>query len=368
MKEWYTLNGVKTIDSPALLFYKERINSNIQTMCNIAGSPDRLRPHIKTHKCADIVSMIQAKGIQRYKCATIAEAEILGRTGAEDVLLAFQINGPKIGRLLTLIKTFPKTIFSSLVDNKHSAEALQNAAAEQDLMARVYVDLDIGMHRTGITPNESAVKLVQQLESYSHLELMGLHAYDGHLHQPDRELRQQEADKGFLLARGFKQKIEDRTGRAMNLVIGGTPTFPIHAQRENVDLSPGTCVLWDERYQQMLGELNFEFGALLLTRVVSVLSPKRICLDLGHKSIAAEQPFPRVELLNVPGAKEVAQSEEHLVIEMEDTSDWNPGDVIYAVPYHICPTVALYEKAYVVRERTITDEWRIAARDRSITI
>jgi D-serine deaminase-like pyridoxal phosphate-dependent protein len=368
MKEWYTLDVVNTIDSPTLLFYKERIQNNIQAMCNIAGGSDRLRPHIKTHKCADIVSMMQAMGIKRYKCATIAEAEILGRSGVEDVLLAFQINGPKIDRLLLLMKTFPQTVFSSLVDNKQSAEAIQNAAAEKDMLARVYLDLDIGMHRTGITPDESAEKLVQQLESYSHVELLGLHAYDGHLHYTDRELRKREADKGYNQANGLKQRTEDSLGRSMNLVIGGTPTFPIHALREEVELSPGTCVLWDERYQQMLGELNFSFGALLLTRVVSVLSPKRMCLDLGHKSVAAEQPFPRVKLLNVPGAKEVAQSEEHLVIELEDTLGWSPGDVIYAVPYHICPTVALYEKAYVVEQRTITGEWSIAARDRKITI
>jgi D-serine deaminase-like pyridoxal phosphate-dependent protein len=93
---------------------------------------------------------------------------------------------------------------------------------------------------------------------------------------------------------------------------------------------------------------------------------QRICVDLGHKSVAAENPLPRVYFLNVPEAIPVAQSEEHLVLEAPDSNLYSIGQVFYGVPKHICPTVALYEKAYVIENRLMTDAWNVIARNRYI--
>jgi D-serine deaminase-like pyridoxal phosphate-dependent protein len=101
---------------------------------------------------------------------------------------------------------------------------------------------------------------------------------------------------------------------------------------------------------------------------VSKLPNNQLCLDLGHKSVAAEKPFPRVKFLNLLKAKEVSQSEEHLVISVQDASAIPVGTVLYGVPIHICPTCALYESALIVKNNLIVDEWRVIARDRKITI
>jgi D-serine deaminase-like pyridoxal phosphate-dependent protein len=93
-----------------------------------------------------------------------------------------------------------------------------------------------------------------------------------------------------------------------------------------------------------------------------------LTLDLGHKSVAAENPLPRVHFLNVPAALPIAQSEEHLVVQVRDSSLHRVGEVWYGVPVHICPTVALYEEAQVVEENKITTQWKVVARDRKITI
>ena len=53
---WYAVKEVASIPSPALLVYPERIRHNIAEMLKIAGDPNRLRPHIKTHKTAEIVT------------------------------------------------------------------------------------------------------------------------------------------------------------------------------------------------------------------------------------------------------------------------------------------------------------------------
>ena len=64
----------------------------------------------------------------------------------------------------------------------------------------------------------------------------------------------------------------------------------------------------------------------------------------------------------------VLQNEEHLVLEAGAGHSYKVGDILYGIPFHICPTVALYERAITVEEGKITGEWKIVARDRKITI
>ena len=152
------------------------------------------------------------------------------------------------------------------------------------------------------------------------------------------------------------------------VVVGGTPTFPVHARRPGVELSPGTCIFWDAGYGSQLPDLPFRPAALVLTRVVSRPGANRLCLDLGHKAIASENPHPRVQLLNLPDATPVMHSEEHLVVETPHAGRFAVGDACYGVPWHICPTVALYGTAVVVHGHSATDRWRIVARERALTV
>lgn len=148
--------------------------------------------------------------------------------------------------------------------------------------------------------------------------------------------------------------------------MGGTPTFPIHAQRENVECSPGTFVFSDWGYKHLLPDEPFEYAALVISRVISIVDEHRVCTDLGHKSVAAENPLPRVHFLNAPGAEPIGQSEEHLVLRVEDSSQYTTGDVLYGVPVHICPTVALYDSASIIENGKKVAEWEVVARKRSI--
>jgi D-threonine aldolase len=162
--------------------------------------------------------------------------------------------------------------------------------------------------------------------------------------------------------------IKSLTKEELSIVVGGTPTFPIHAHRENVECSPGTFIFWDWGYQNMMTDEPFVFAALVVTRIISIPDADTICTDLGHKSVAAENPFPRVNFLNLPGAEPIGQSEEHLMLRVPDTSLFAIGDVLYGVPVHICPTVALYDTVKVVENKQVVYQWRVIARDRAITI
>ena len=363
--KWYTISNIRDIDSPALVLYPHRIQDNITAAINMVDHVSALRPHVKTSKISQVAQMLMQAGITKFKCATIAEAEMLALVAAQDVLLAYQPVGPKILRLLDLARAYPATRFSCLVDSLENAERLNEACAAQESTLAVFIDLNVGMGRTGIMP-EHASGLLEAIGKLPGLHTVGLHAYDGHLHDRELAVLCQKSDQAFARVETLAAQMLSRTGKPPTLVAGGSPTLPCHAKRKGVECSPGTFVFWDWGYQHQFPDLPFQYAALVIARVISMLDEHTICLDLGHKSVAAENPLPRVHFLNAPGAVPVAQSEEHLVVEVEDAHSWKIGDVWYGVPVHICPTVALYEKAHIVEEGCMTGEWRVIARDRSI--
>jgi len=366
---WYQIEDVGAVDSPCLVVHPQRVSDNIQRMVLMAGSPARLRPHIKTHKTAEGVRMMMEAGIAKFKCATIAEAELLGSCGAPDVLLAYQPHGPKALRLAALAKTYPATSFSCLTDNAASALALSEVFAHSGLRMPVYLDIDIGMHRSGMAPDDLAVALYASCRELSGIQPVGLHAYDGHHRQSDIAQRKEACDEGFRLLDGLRQRITEVVGKKPAVIIGGSPTFPIHASRPDVECSPGTSIFWDACYAGLCPEQPFEPAAVLVARVLSMPTATRVCIDLGHKSVAAENDLSRrVVFPDAPELKLVAQSEEHLVAEGSEGHRHRPGDVLYGIPYHICPTVALYERMAVVVDGRLSGHWKVVARDRTIGI
>lgn len=368
-KNWYDLNDPDMVDSPALLIYKNRVESNIQEMVRIAGDAGRLVPHIKTHKMAEIVKMQLDAGISQFKCATIAEAEMLAETGAKNILLAYQLHKPKAVRFLTLIKKYPGIAFASLVDNFESAKMLSGLFTKENLTAEVYIDVDSGMHRTGIKPDQKLFELYVQLNQLKNIHCRGFHIYDGHIRDENFESRKEKVAESFVPINAVVEKIISSGLSTPQIIAGGTPTFTVHALNPEIYCSPGTCLLWDYGYHSILQEQRFEFAAVILTRVISKPTSGVITTDLGHKSVAAENPIEkRIFFLNLPNYRVRSQSEEHLVVEVEDNSEIQVGDVLYGIPYHVCPTVALYDEANIVENGEVVDQWNIIARKKKISI
>lgn len=361
---WYHVANMALVDTPALLLYKERVAQNIAEAVAMVSDASLLRPHVKTVKLPEVCTMMIHAGIRRFKCATIAEAEMLALVGAPDVLLAYQPVGPKANRLLQLVLTYPQTKFGCLVDDLEAATHLSDLFINAGKTLSVYVDLNTGMNRSGIKPSK-AFEFFLQLQNLPGLAVKGLHSYDGHLNHSDVKLQEQSCNEAFAQVALLADQIKATTAQPVSIVAGGSSTFPIHARR-NVECSPGTFVFWDWGYQSKFPYLPFQYAALVATRVVSIVDEHTITTDLGHKAVAAENPLPRVLFLNAPDAVPVAQSEEHFVLQVADSSVYKTGDVLYAVPVHVCPTVALYERATVVENNAAVDEWKVMARDRKI--
>ena len=324
----YTLADPAGVPSPALLFYPALIRQNLRRAVEVAGGPDRLRPHVKTHKTREIVKLWLELGVRKHKCATLAEAEMLAECSAPDVLIAYPIVGPNTQRLAELCERFPTTRFSTLADHPSAVRALSTAIAGAKQAVSVLLDVDVGQHRTGIAIGPAAAELYQLLADLPGLTPGGLHVYDGHNRQEDAAERAAAVDSLLGPVLAFRADLERRGLPVERLVLGGTPTFPIHARRTEpgVECSPGTMVLHDVGYGSRFPDVSgFTPAAVVFTRVVSRPTPTRVTLDVGTKAIASDPPAgQRCRVLGVPDAVGVAHNEEHLVFETPAANGFRP--------------------------------------------
>jgi len=363
---WYDID-FSHIDTPALVIDREMVRSNIRLAIQYAGGTQRLRPHVKTHKMLEVANMEIEEGINKFKCATIPEAEMLGMARAEDVLIAYPVQGPKIDRVLSLIETFPETHFSFLIDNIDTSTEVNEKFRSAGKMIDVFIDINNGQNRTGIIIDD-ARKLIPLLKPLDHIKLIGLHCYDGHIRSASLEERTNACRQAFRSVVELRDEIQADQQREIKLVAGGSPSFSVHAKYHEVECSPGTFVLWDARYGGDYAEQKFQKAAVLVTRVISKIDSHTYCVDLGHKSVASEFPFPRVDFILEDQPTQIGHSEEHLIIECENADALSVGQLIIGYPYHICPTVALYDHVYVVSAGQVIDQWAVIARNRKITI
>jgi D-serine deaminase-like pyridoxal phosphate-dependent protein len=359
------IRGLETIESPALLFIEEIIDANLREMLRMVGNdPTRLRPHIKTHKTAEIIDRHITLGIRHFKASTLSEAALCALRGAEDVLVAYPLQGPNLQHFKSLEQKFPNTRFSVLIDAPETILQLEELHRTFGTPTAVFLELDCGMSRTGIAPGESAANLYQQLSTAPSVRVRGLHAYDGHIHDADLTVRSQRCEADFQPVLELRSHLERKGFAVPSLIAGGSPTFGIHALHADRICSPGTTVMWDFGYGEKHPDLSFRPAAFLLCRVVSHPGSDRICLDLGHKSVAPENPHPRVRLQGLENAEVLMQSEEHLVLRVPNPSAFPLGTPILGIPRHVCPTVSMHDKAYPVRDGRPSAPWTIAARGR----
>lgn len=368
-QHWYTIQDIDKLDTPALVVYPGRVKQNIEMLKYMIDDVYRLRPHVKTFKNKETAKLMIDAGISKFKCATIAEAEMLAMTGARDVLLAYQPVGPKIGRLMRLIISYPDTKFSCLVDNEDTAALISAATVKNSIRLDIFIDLDTGMHRTGTPSPNKALLLYMFCNSLPGINRIGIHTYDGHIHDTDIEFRIARCNDAYEAVLKLQRAITERGYSNPVIIAGGSPTFSIHAKRNDIEVSGGTFVYWDRGYQTAFPEETFLSAALVVARVISRPTPTTITLDCGHKAVAPENELDkRIFFLNAPELKMVSQSEEHLVAEAGERHNYQIGDVLYGMPWHICPTVSQYERAVTIENGAITGEWKNIARDRKINV
>lgn len=365
--EAYRIEDADSLLTPALVIFRPLLEHNLDEMIRLAGGPERLRPHCKTHKCPQIVREMLQRGITRHKCATLAEAEMLATCGAAHVLIAYPLVGPHLPVLVHLLNRFPETRFAVLVDHPQGLEGLAEAVSDANAPLEVLVDLNPGMHRTGIAPGPRAIELYESIAACPGLEFGGLHWYDGHHRQADRSERQAAVLAGWETLVRFRDLLLLSGLPIPRIVAAGTGSFPILAElgEPQLELSPGTTTLMDDDLVRRFPELDLLPAQGILTRVISANRAGELTLDLGHKACAADPPAgQRLFFPELPDAREVLHSEEHLVIETSAASRFQLGDTLLGISRHACPVSLLYPAALIVDEGRVVGRWPLAARDR----
>jgi D-serine deaminase-like pyridoxal phosphate-dependent protein len=361
-----------SLPTPALLVYPDFVKANVARVVELAGGPDRLRPHAKTHKTREVTKLQLAAGVTKHKCATIAEAEMLASCGVPDVLLAYPAVGPSATRLAALAKAYPKTAFSTLFDSVVGIGHVSAAARAAGVNIGYVLDIDVGQHRTGCSPDD-AVALYLKAKDLPNVYPHGLHAYDGHNKSESRADRDALASETLNVVSSIRRECEAAGAGVPRLVVGGTPGFPSYAAIRNVpglECSPGTYVLHDVGYGSLYPDLTgVTPAAVVLTRVVSKPTGNRVTFDIGTKAVASDPPAgKRLLILDCPDLVPVGHNEEHYICETPNAGRYGIGDVYYTIPTHVCPTVASHREMLTVEAGRVTGSWEVIARDRKLTV
>jgi len=356
------------LETPAALVDLDRLDRNITRMATYANAHSlALRPHIKTHKATTIAAAQLAHGAAGLTCATPAEAAVMSGV-TNDILLAYPPVGPKLARLMALPPSVRLTV---ALDSERAIEGLAAAARAAGRAVRVYVELDVGMHRVGVTAWDEAIRLVELVRQRPPLEYAGIAFYPGHIRDA---VGSQDAKLAALReALGSALTALDRAGLRPPVVSGGsTPTMMrTHEVTGVTEFRPGTYV-YNDRGTAEIGACAWDDCAFtVLATVVSTSVPNQAVIDAGAKALGRE-PARGFDgegfgaLLDRRDVVVKGMSEEHGILDLSKTT-WRPsvGDLVRVVPNHVCIVVHLNDVIYGVRGETLEKSWAVDARGRA---
>jgi D-serine deaminase-like pyridoxal phosphate-dependent protein len=362
----YPLPEMPDLLTPALLIDADRVDQNIQaTIGLLGGDPRRWRPHVKTAKLAWAMQRMLDYGVRQFKCATTLELATLCALGADDVLLAYPVVGAGAQRVRELAAHYPDTTISVLVERQAHLAAWAGSAV------RVFVDLDPGMHRTGVDPADLAglVALIRAAQQAG-IVVGGLHWYDGHYGGLDLPARTEAAHAGYDQLMALVAALAQQQIVIPELITAGTPSLPCaasYAPFANGSIrhcaSPGTVLYNDTTsITQLPSEAGFTVAAFVVCSVVSQPQPGRITCDAGHKAVSADAGVPTCAVLGHVDWEPQRPSEEHLPIDLPPAALPPIGTRLVLVPRHVCPTVNNFDQAVIVRAGQVVGIEGVTAR------
>ena len=363
----YCVAEPDALETPAMLLFQDKMDHNIRSVCEMAGGGRNLIAHVKTHKSEAVARKQVELGIAGFKCATLKELEMVLQAGARKAILSYpQGQERKIERLCDLTSSYPNAWIAAIVSSPFHLDVLGTVAARSKQSLRVMLDLDAGMHRTGIKFGPDATNLYRGIAAHPFLEPSGLHLYDGHDNYRDVVQREAMAQRHIESLQEFRQQIESAGMPVPWVVAGGSYSFAYYARTEGMYGSPGTTIYWDAGNSAAMPDMHFRCAALILTQVVDRYPDAgTITTDLGNKAVSSDLPIEeRAYLLCRDTAELISQSGEHGVFRIPGELPC-VGDYLLAVPGHICTTTILYPGIHVLDTAgKVVDYYLHTARDR----
>ena len=363
----YKVSDPDALETPAMLVFEEMVDHNIRALCDLAGGGQNLMVHVKSHKSPAIVRRQLEAGIAGFKCATLKELEMVLEAGAREAILSYpMVQQLKVERFAEVAAAHAEAQVCTIVSAREHVDVLARVASARQQHLEVMLDLDTGMHRTGMGPDQRAEIMYQALGEHEYLEPAGLHLYDGQDHITDPAEREAAAQRHIDTARALKARLEAAGRPVPRMVAGSTFSFVYYARAEGMQGSPGTCLYWDVNYGRSLPDMPFRWAAMVLCQVVDQYPQQQtITTDLGYKAIPGDPPpEKRALLLGKEEARLVLQNEEHGVFHWPGELP-GVGSYLLAVPGHVCPTAIRYPGSYVIDgSGEVVDFYPHTARDR----
>ncbi|MCW5981655.1 MAG: DSD1 family PLP-dependent enzyme [Bryobacteraceae bacterium] len=367
-------DGRLTVDdlpTPALLLDLDAFESNVEKMVrHAAGSKRALRPHAKTHKCAQIAKSLMRAGAVGACVVKISEAEAFARGGVTGLLLTSAMVGRhRIERAVALGRKQPDTIF--VVDNAQNAQDMNDAARAAGIKFHVAIDLLVA-NRTGIQTGEPALELARAIDKLPNLKLKGIQAYaGGSSHVVGFEERKKHSHGTMTPAVETRWLIEKNGIECGWLSGGSTGTYNIDSEIDGItELQPGSFIFMDIDYNVIGGKdgpeyRDFRNALTVLATVISKPSREAAAVDAGFKAFATDRKFgPSAK--DVPGLRYNWGGDEHGRLDLTQASrDLKLGERLEFIVPHCDPTVNLYDRMFGVRAGKVESILPIDARGMS---
>jgi len=348
----YSIQNIEDIATPRLVVFQDMVEENIARMRRYLEAVtrdngfDHLCVHVKTNKSSFQTKMLLDQGISWYK-STLNEVNMLIDSGVKDIFIAYPLLEKGAAFAARTMKENPDITLQVQIGCRKHAEILKKIATEYNIQWRYYIDIDVGMHRTGIEPGK-VYSLYKSLADVPEFIFTGLHGYDGHIHFQDEDKRKTEAEKSMQKLIDVFTVFSQNQVPVERVMAAGSLTFEQDLQilyehisdRTRVMVSPGTWVYWDTEYDAVLRG-KFELAALVLAQVIEVGEDNRLTVNCGHKRWGADRG--PVEVFSGEGLRVLSFNEEHTVLTVPASDRYNVGDYILIAPKHVCSTVNLYE-------------------------
>ena len=353
--------AVEELDTPALLIDQKSFDHNVRQMAGCFEKQGiQWRPHAKAFKCPAIAHQLRRAGAIGVTVAKVSEAEVMVAGGIDDILIAHLVVGrTKTARLAALQRHADVKV---TVDHFDHIGPLSDAAHSAGVTIGVLVDLDIGMHRTGVADGPSAVRLAEAVASSRGLRFDGVMGYEGHtlaIADPDQKKSAIQTAIAQLVA--TRDSIE-RAGLECRVVsTGGTGSYQTTSEVAGItEVQAGGGIFACQYYTKTCRVAGHQPAISVYATVVSRPSAHRAILDVGQKSVSQHTTPP--VLRDYPDYSIVSLSAEHAKIESAQPIQLRIGEKVHVVPGYSDFTFVLHDRVLMIDAGKVTADWSILGR------
>ena len=353
---------VPDVDTPSLLVDLDIMERNHRKMVYFTEECGvNLRPHVKTHKVPEIAKMQMELGAKGVCLQKLSEAEVFADHGITDIFVTNEIVGKhKYPRLAALADRIDLRV---AIDNFDNAVEISKACKEVGCELRVLVDVDVGLHRCGVSPAEAGI-LAEKISRLDGLIFTGIMGYDGQAMRGKTKQEREAISNEAMDLISIAQKEVRREGHEIEVTsVGSSVSTWTDAKREEVtEVQPGMYLFNAVNLVEAEVATVDDCALTVLATVMSKPTEDRAILDAGSKAFHFDHcTYPW--LVGMEGAEIYGFSEEHANVSLEKSSvKLGVGDRVQAIPYHCCTCINQHDEMVALRNGKVEKIWKVAAR------